>query len=149
MADQSTLEMNKNIVRTFIEDVYNAHNPDAAADYLAPEVARRGGLFGTIEGFPDVKDQLLSGFLRAFPDLHATEKGITAEGDTVVIRLAMDATQDGNLFGIPATGRPVHWDEVDVYRLSDGMIVEEWAEEDASSILSHIGEYTPPWRKEK
>ena len=147
MAEQSTLEMNKNIVRTYIDDVYNAHNPDAAANYLAPEMTWRGGVFGTMEGFPDVKNAALGGFLAAFPDLHLTEKDIVAEGDTVAIRLSADAPQDGSLFGIPATGRPVHWDAVDMYRLSDGLIVEEWAAEDTGSILSQVGEYTPPWLK--
>jgi SnoaL-like polyketide cyclase len=45
------------------------------------------------------------------------------------------ATHKGELLGIAPTGRRVRWDEVDVYRLSDGKITEEWALDDFTAIL--------------
>ena len=32
-----------------------------------------------------------------------------------------------------------------MYRLADGMIVEEWAGDDQAAILYQVGAYTPPW----
>jgi predicted ester cyclase len=49
------------------------------------------------------------------------------------------------LLGIPATGRRVRWEEVDVYRVSNGKIVDEWAADDMLAVLANLGVYTPPW----
>jgi predicted ester cyclase len=88
---------------------------------------------------------LLRGFIGALPDLHAAEQDVVAEGDTVAVRFVVEATHEGNLLGIEPTGRRVRWDAVDVYRLKDGRIVEEWAADDALAILHQVGAYTPPW----
>ena len=144
LADQSTIEANKKIVRAYVEEMFNAHKPDRAADYVAPEVKWHGGTLGTVEGRENVLG-LLRGFIGALPDLHATEQDIVAEGDTVAVRFTIEATQQGDLFGIPATGRPLRWDAVDIYRLSNGKIVEEWAADDMVAVLHQLGAYTPPW----
>ncbi len=88
---------------------------------------------------------LLKGFIGALPDLEAVEQKMVAEGRSVRVRYVIDATHQGGLLGIPATGRKVRWTAVDVYHLSDGKIVEEWAEDDLIAILHDIGFVTPPW----
>jgi predicted ester cyclase len=97
-----------------------------------------------VDGLDNVA-ALLRGFIDALPDLTATEQGIVAEGDTVAVRLVVEATHKGDLLGIPATGRRVRWDAVDVDRVSDGKIVEEWAADDMPAVLVDLGVYTPPW----
>ena len=52
----------------------------------------------------------------------------------------------GDLLGIPASGRAVRWDAVDIYRVTDnGKISEQWAFEDVAAIGSQLGAFTPPW----
>jgi predicted ester cyclase len=68
-----------------------------------------------------------------------------AEGDTVSVRFVVDATHKGNLLGIPATNRRVEWTAIDIYRIVDGKIVEEWAADDVLAILHGVGAYSPPW----
>ena len=70
---------------------------------------------------------------------------MVAEGNSVWVRYVIDATHQGDLLGIPATGRKVQWTAVDVYHLSDGKIAEEWAEDDLLAILHDVGFVTPPW----
>jgi predicted ester cyclase len=136
--------LHKLLARAYIRDVFNGHQPDLAAKYLAPEVIWHGGTLGTVVGLSNVTG-LLRGIIGALPDLVATEQDIVAEGDTVVMRLIIEASQQGPLLGIPATGRWVRWDAVDVFRFSNGKIVEEWAADDTTAILYHLGQYTPPW----
>ena len=88
---------------------------------------------------------LLRGFIGALPDLNAQEQDIVAQGDTVAVRFVVEATHEGDLLGIAPTGRRVRWDAVDVYRLRDGKISEEWAADDMTAILHQVGAYTPPW----
>ena len=67
------------------------------------------------------------------------------QGNEVVVRLIVTGTQTGNLLGIPASGRPLRWDAVDVYRLKRGKISQEWAAEDLTAILYDTGAYKAPW----
>ena len=139
-------DANKRIVREFVQNVFNDHSPDSAHDYLAAEAKWHGGILGTFEGRENFT-ALLRGFLAAFPDLHATEQDMAAEGDLVAVRFVVEATHKGDLLGIPPTGRRVRWDAVDVYRIVNGKIVEEWAADDMAAILHQVGAYSPPWVK--
>jgi predicted ester cyclase len=137
-------ETNIETVREYTERVFNQHNPELATKYLAPEMAWHGQTLGTIEGVDNVI-HMLHGIIGALPDLHAAEQDIMAAGDTVVVRYVVEATHQGDLLGFAPTGRRVSWDAIDVYRLEDGMIVEEWAADDTVALLHQIGAYTPPW----
>jgi predicted ester cyclase len=45
----------------------------------------------------------------------------------------------------PASGRQVRWNAVDVYRIADGRISEEWAADDVADIMRQLGAFNPPW----
>ena len=81
----------------------------------------------------------------AIPDLHANVQDIFGHGDEVVVRLVVTGTQEGPLLGIPATGRHLQWDAIDLYRLKGGKISQEWASEDLTAILNDTGTYKAPW----
>ena len=53
--------------------------------------------------------------------------------------------REGALLGIPATGRHLQWDAIDLYRLEGGKISQEWASEDLSAILFDTGTYKTRW----
>ena len=148
MSTATEIEANKKLVRTYTQTVFNQHHTERASDFLALEVKWHGGTLGTAEGVDNVA-ALVSGFIAALPDLTATEKDIVAEGDTVAVRYVVEATHQGNLLGIPATGRRVRWEAVDVYRVSNGKIVEEWAADDMLAILVSLDVYTPPWLRKR
>ncbi len=144
MASETTVRSNTEIVREYTQRVFNEHEPDRASEYLAPEMKWHGGLLGTIES-PGGVTEMLRGFIGALPDLHAAEQDMVAAGDTVAVRYVVEATHQGNLLGIPPTGRWVRWDAVDIYRLADGMIVEEWAADYTAATMYQLGAFMPPW----
>ena len=39
----------------------------------------------------------------------------------------------------------MRWDAVDVYRVRDGKISEEWAADDLTAMLNAVGAYKAPW----
>jgi predicted ester cyclase len=51
----------------------------------------------------------------ALPDLQVTTVGPAADEDTVWCRFVIEGTNQSSLFGFPATGKPVRWDEIDFY----------------------------------
>ncbi len=144
MVSHTSVRSNTEIVREYIDRVFNNHDLDQASAYLAPEVKWHGGTLGTIEGSENVT-QMLRGIIGALPDLNAAEQDLVANGNSVAVRYVVEGTHQGNLLGIPPSGRRVRWDAVDVYRLADGKIVEEWAGDDTTAILYQVAVYTPPW----
>ena len=144
MENQATITANKKFVQQFIDRVFNEHNARATRDYFSPDVKWHGGTLGTIEG-SDAMTDFYSTLFTALPDLHATTLDVVADGDTVWCRFVVEGTSEGGLFGFPATGKTVRWDETDSYRVANGKITEEWSSPDMTNILFQIGAYTPPW----
>jgi steroid delta-isomerase-like uncharacterized protein len=135
---------NERVVEAFLQDVINEHNGDHAAGYMNPGMQWSGGTVGTITGSANVAG-LFAGVVAAFPDAHITIDDIFGQGDQVVVRVVVSGTQKGAVLGIPASGRHVQWDGVDVYRLSDGKISNIWAGDDWTAVLNDTGTYKAPW----
>jgi len=148
MTTQNTTEDNKRIVRAFIETAFNQHQADHAADFLTPNIQWHGGTLGTVEGRDNFAG-LISAIVSALPDLHNAEQDIIAERDIVSVRAVVYGTYKGDLLGIPASGKHVRWYAVDVYRVADGKIAEEWAADDLLAFVYGVGAYTPPWLSQK
>ena len=85
MVSDASVRSNTEIVREYVDRVFNNQNLDQASAYLAPQVKWHGGTLGTIEGRENVT-QMLRGFIGALPDLHAAEQDIVANGNSVVVR---------------------------------------------------------------
>jgi len=135
---------NERVVEAFLQDVINEHNGDHAINYLNPDMQWSGGTVGTVTGSANVAG-LFASVVAAFPDAHITINDICAQGDQVVVRVVVSGTQEGAILGIPASGRHVQWDGVDVYRLSDGKISNIWAGDDWTAILNDTGTFKAPW----
>ena len=139
-----SVEANERVVQAFLQDVINEHNGDHVANYLTPDMEWHGGTVGTVAGSANVAG-LFAGVIAAFPDAHITIEDIFGQGDKVMARVVVSGTQKGPILGIPASGRHVQWDGVDVYRLSDGKISTIWAGDDWTAILNDTGTYKAPW----
>ncbi len=135
---------NERVVEVFLQDVINEHNGGHAINYLNPDMQWSGGTVGTVTGSANVAG-LFASVVAAFPDAHITINDIFGQGDQVVVRVVVSGTQEGAILGIPASGRHVQWDGVDVYRLSDGKISNIWAGDDWTAILNDTGTFKAPW----
>jgi predicted ester cyclase len=143
-ANVQTEESNVKIVRQLIEGVFNQHSTDRIGEFFAKNGKWHGGVLGTVEG-PENMMGLFRGVFSAIPDLHVAEQEVVARGDTVVVRVVVEGTHKGNLLGIPATGKHLRWDGVDLYRLADGKVTDDWAGDDWLAIMVQAGAFKPPW----
>jgi steroid delta-isomerase-like uncharacterized protein len=142
--DGASVKANEQVVEAFLQDVVNEHHGGDAASFLTPDAQWYGGTVGLVSGSANVAG-LFAGVVAAFPDAHITINDIFGQGDQVVVRVVVSGTQEGAVLGIPASGRHVQWDGVDVYRLSDGKISNIWAGDDWTAILNDTGTYKAPW----
>ena len=131
---------NKALVRQVFEEIYTGKNVDLADeiyspdfvdnDPAAPEEMRRGP-----EG---VKAQAAM-YKAAFPDISITVEDQVAEGDKVVTRWTVKGTHEGELMGVPATGKSVSITGITISRIADGKVEEEWTNWDGLGLMEQIG----------
>jgi steroid delta-isomerase-like uncharacterized protein len=76
----------------------------------------------------------------AFPDLRMDPEDVLASGDKVVARARMTGTHQGELMGMPATGRSVDVQLIDIIRFDDdGLAHEHWGVFDAMAMMQQLG----------
>ena len=130
-------EANKELMRRFIDEVWNKGNVDAAADFFHPD-ATSPSAPGLPNGPEGVK-MIASMFRNAFPDFWMRIEEMVAEDDRVAARFTQGGTHDGDLFGIPATGKTVEWGEIGILRIADGKVVESWYDTDMLGLMGQLG----------
>jgi steroid delta-isomerase-like uncharacterized protein len=140
----NTQESNVKLVNQLAEAVFNQHNADRIGEFFAKNGKWHGGALGTVEGTENMAGLFRSVFA-AIPDLHLTVQETVAQGDTVVVKVVVEGTHKGNLLGIPATGKHLRWDGVDLYKLADGKVTDDWAGDDWLAIMVQTGAFKPPW----
>ena len=131
-------EANKTLIRRLVEEVQNRHNVDAIDEFIAPSFVNYDplpGLPGTLEGAKQLHRMLFA----AFPDLKMTIHDQAAEGDKVWTRKTASGTHQGELFGIPATGKQVSWNIIDIMTIRNGKVTEHWVVADVMSLMQQLG----------
>src|SRR4029078_366270 len=145
MTDSVITSQREAIARRYVAEVFTGSNAERARDYFTADIAWHGGALGTVTGV-DTVVPVLGGFIGALSDIQATVQDAIASDDLVALRLVVTATHTGNLLGVPATGRPVRWDAVDIYRVTDdGRISEHRGFDELPAHLSQVGAIALPW----
>jgi steroid delta-isomerase-like uncharacterized protein len=132
-------ETNKAISRRVVEEIFNEGKLEVADELIAADfVGYDPALPEPMRGPAGVKQQA-EGYRAAFSDMRLTLEEEIAEGDRVVTRWTARGTHDGELFGIPATGKQVTVSGITIDRIVDGRIAETWTNWDTLGLLQQLG----------
>jgi predicted ester cyclase len=138
---KSEAEANKAIVSRLFVDLWDKKNPDAAVSgILAVDLVNHAAVPEAqgAEGVRTITKKLFA----AFPDLTNKPIDVIAEGDRVVVRSIVEGTQTGALEfkdPLPATGKHMKIEQLHVYRIKDGKVVEMWMTMDHLERLKQLG----------
>jgi len=88
--------------------------------------------------------QFIAMYRVAYPDTHFTVEDQIAEGDKVATRWTAMGTHQGELMGIPATGKRVTVAGMTINRIVNDKIVESWNNFDALGQLQQLGVIPAP-----
>jgi steroid delta-isomerase-like uncharacterized protein len=137
----STAE-NKTVIRRVFEEAINQGKLEILPELLAPNCVNHDMPLPTPgpEGFR----QLLQQFLTAFPDMQIRLDDVLGEGNKVVTRGVMTGTHRAAFMDIPATGKPVSIQYIDVWRLENGKAMENWVRLDLLGLLQQLGAIPAP-----
>ncbi len=119
-------------------DAWNAHDLDRYLPAYQPDVK----LHGFPEGVEDAATlgAFFSGFWQAVPDASIEVGDVFEAGDRVAARLTITGTHEGELLGVPATGRPITLEVLTILRFDDdGRIAERWNVSDYLGLLQQVG----------
>ena len=133
-----TAENNKDLVRRFVDEAQSRHNLAAVDEFMSPDFVDHSvppGLPPTREG---VKMQFRM-FFAALPDLTAIIHDQVADGEKVVTRKTLRGTHQGDLLGVPPSGKTVNIEVIDILRVRDGLITDHWNQVDLLGLLRQMG----------
>ena len=131
-------DANKAAVQRFWGEVINQGNLDLIDELVSPNFVWHGPSAREVRGPAGLKD-LVSMYLRAFPDLQAHIEHQVAEGDSVASRITVRATHQGELEGIAPTGNPMSIAQINIIQLEDGKLVDLWDIFDELAMMRQIG----------
>jgi predicted ester cyclase len=121
---------NREIALEYADIMWNQHDLNRGLTYVTSELAEREGIAHVTELFD------------AFSDLSVDilEPGPIAEGDYVVLRVAVTGTHDSADFaGQPPSGRLLRWESIRIFRFEEGRIAETWAMQDRLGLMEQLG----------
>jgi predicted ester cyclase len=118
-----TPEQHKALVQRFIDCLDTGDVAGAAACFDAERYyshPHRADLAGT---WDQMKARRRAS---AFSDFSSERVALIADGDRVVHHARVTSTHTGAFLGVPATGRRVTVDQVEIWRIENDKIVEHW-----------------------
>jgi predicted ester cyclase len=98
-----------------------------------PEPDQAPGAEGVKEAFRRIRS--------GFPDLKLTPEAIYTDGDTVIARVRVTGTHNGEFSGIPPTGKSIDTAVIDIVRVEDGKAVERWGVFDVVKLMQQLGQF--------
>lgn len=135
-------EETKATVRHLFE-VANQKDPDAYLEVLHEDFLNHSappGMANDREGYR----QIYGMYVSAFPDFEITVEDIVAEGDKAMTRWTARGTHQGELMGVPPTGKEVEMTGLTFNRVADGKIVEQRENADMMGLLQQLGAIPEP-----
>jgi steroid delta-isomerase-like uncharacterized protein len=134
-------ERNKQISRSFFEEVLGQGRLDRYAESHAKDFVAHGGDHDATleEDIAAAKEER-----KALPDMTVRVNQIIAEQDLVAVHWTAVGTNTQAGMGFPATGRKIKIDGMTFFRFKAGKIGEEWSTWDMLSVMRQAGLSSSP-----
>lgn len=140
-------ETNKQVVRRFIEEMWNRRRPELADELVAPDcVTHQLRADEPATGMPRTPESVkreMGAWFEGFPDLTFRIEQLLAEGDLVVARCMMHGTHAGTWMGVTFTGRKVSVPIITIHRIARGKIIEDWVLIGTLALFQQLGLVAP------
>ena len=132
-------DANKALVKRFYEEAWGRGNVDVAEELFADDYERHDFRSGDPTPGPEGQKEIARAFRVAFPDLTFEIDFLLADGDFVAGRWTATGTHLAPWAGIEPTGKPMRFSAINVFRFSDGKVVELWNHRDDLGLMQQLG----------
>lgn len=117
-------ERNRATVLRFFREVMIGRDIDVLDELVVHDYQDHVAFPGQGPGREGLKRRVAS-ILTAFQPLQELHD-VVVDGDRVAVRWTLRGVHVGPFLGIPATGKPVQFDGVDLYAVSAGRMAQHW-----------------------
>ena len=125
-------------------ELISAGDIDGFGEQLADDFVEHEEIPG-LEPTKEGVKQLFRMYRAAFPDLRLETEDVLVSGDKAVARVRATGTHQAELMGMPATGRRVDVQLIDITRFGDdGLAREHWGVMDALGMMQQLGAIPAP-----
>ncbi len=119
-------------------DKVNTRDIDGFRELLHPDYTYRGA-DGVKIASVDAGVAVVETFTKAFPDLKLTVTNQYTDGDVTVLEFIGTGTHEAELQGIPATGKKISVNVIDVVAVKDGKVIGEREYYDQLGMMQQLG----------
>jgi steroid delta-isomerase-like uncharacterized protein len=137
-APADAIEANKQLMDRFVDFINTADKK------MADELVSKSAIFYV----PGQSDPLKGpqGYLATiqmmrggFPNIQWKLEETVVEPNKVAARFMMHGTHKGTFFGLPATGKQISVQALNIYHLCNGQIIQEYGQPDMLGLMQQIG----------
>ena len=134
-----TISQNKNTVTSFIDALFTKGDLGAVDEYLAEDFVDHDPPMGRSRrpGGHARRPRPCSG--PPSPTGTATWTSSSTRATWWSRHFTASGTQQGEIFGVPASGRTVSLPGINIWRVRDGRIVERWGRLDELGLMRQLG----------
>ena len=131
-------QRNASLIQHFYRDMWNQFDTSIIPDLFVGDLRFRGSLGQDRYGYAELREYV-EFVQRAFPDFHNHIEDMVSEGDRSFVRLTYSGTHQGELFGIPATGKRIEYSGAALFSFRGDRIATVWVLGDMYSLLQQLG----------
>ena len=131
-------EAMKVTARRFFQEVVSEGRLDVIPELVEEGFVEHEAMPGAPEGRASV-GWFVTAFRTAVPDLRVEVEDLIAEDDRLVARSTWSGTHEGELFGMPATGKRFAMGVIDIVRFEGDRVVEHWGITDVAGMMQQVG----------
>lgn len=132
------LQQNEKIIQRYFEEVWNQGKLDVLDELLDPTYSNHSPGMPNPPPGPAGLKPIIAGLRKAFPDLHFTIENMIVTEQQVAVHCTMRGTHKDDLFGLPATGKKVVVNQMQIERIKNGKIIEHWRQSDDLGMMKQL-----------
>ena len=131
-------EENKQITRRVLRELFEEGNLDATQELIHPEFVNHEAPPDNPQGPEGLKETVA--WLRGlWGPMRAEIEDEICEGDKVVARVTIHGHHVGEFLGKPPTGKPYAAEQIHIWRIADGKVIEHWSVRDDLGQALQLG----------
>lgn len=134
--ERGTLERNKDLARQLIDRIFVRQEDGAIDELVADDFVPH-----TFGPMAPGREGLREGMRRAGAGISEPTfevNDMVAEGDRVAVRVTTSGRHTGTFMGIEPSGNRYSIDEIHIFRLRDGQLIEHWHAFDTMDLIRQL-----------
>ncbi len=130
----------KALAQQMYDSVVAGTDVDAMVDRFMAEDFVEHEVVPGLEASRETPRHMFKMTLAAFAGFRITVHDLIQDGDKVAARLTFSGTHSGDFMGVPASGKDVEWNVMDILQFRDDQVIAHWGVMDMAGAMAQMGE---------